>query len=393
MNKKRIIDLILSTTSLAGIVFLYRYDLNFHREWVMELPQWAASFFVMIYLPKIFRAIFILLLMWFSLRLIFYCLLKPSFLKPIYKRILLVFTSLYLLLLLLEGIFGFVAISNQNWNALAQQNWMLYYTNELNQFGFRDREVKEEDLKKKKILVSGDSFSRGDGIKDISDTYAGQLQKLLPPGWRVFNVSKSGVGLRGKFYHITQFPLKPDLIILQYFPNDPMEDYQQDKLHSHDFKTVKQATLIGELLSKHSYFINFINYYIRPGLDAKQKDFKEMLTHIYHDKSQIAAHKHEMESVIRFARQNGVPIIILYFPFPDETKSSETAYYQFVSQICYEQNVPLINAGELYADMSFEERTVNRWDHHPSVLQHQKVAKLIYLKLTALGYIIPSTAE
>jgi hypothetical protein len=387
MNKKRIIDLVMSLFSIAGIIVLYRFDLNFHREWAQELPEWAASFFVMIYLPKIFRAIFILLLMWSSIRLVFYTLLKPSFLKPIFKRIILILTSLCLLLLLLEGIFGFVAISNQNWNALAQQNWMLYYAKELNQFGFRDREIKEEDLKKKKILVSGDSFSRGDGVKHISGTYAGQLQKLLPPDWRVFNVSKSGVGLRGKFYHITQFPLKPDLIILQYFPNDLMEDYQTGKMYGHEFKTVSHSTWAGKVLGKYAYFFNFLYHYMRPGLSAKHGDYLDMLTRLYRNEHLCAQHRQELATIASFARENEVPLLLLYFPFLTEDNPDETLYYQFIRGFCQERMIPLVNTGELLDGMPLSERIVNRWDHHPSKKLHKKTAELLFMKIRALGYL------
>ena len=63
-----------------------------------------------------------------------------------------------MLLLIIEIVFMFIPVSHSTSNTLAGKNWFAIYWKE-NSLGFRDAELKEKDLTKKKIIFIGDSFN------------------------------------------------------------------------------------------------------------------------------------------------------------------------------------------------------------------------------------------
>ncbi len=94
---------------------------------------------------------------------------------------------------------------------------------ESNSLGFRDFEHSPDKPKdRKRILVVGDSFAAGWGVR-FNEMFARRLEKLLP-GTEVILIAKPGWNAWEEIQAVERIGLKfhPDLIIMEYYLNDPL---------------------------------------------------------------------------------------------------------------------------------------------------------------------------
>src|SRR4029079_8000931 len=100
--------------------------------------------------------------------------------------------SICLTLLAFEVLFALVFIDTDAFaQTLASNRWLhLYFWNHVNALGYRDVEHPPELFRSRRsVLVLGDSFVAGYGIKDPRDRFSDILQQRLGDDWVVANVS------------------------------------------------------------------------------------------------------------------------------------------------------------------------------------------------------------
>ncbi|MDH3509084.1 MAG: hypothetical protein OEQ25_18240, partial [Gammaproteobacteria bacterium] len=85
--------------------------------------------------------------------------------------------AVFALLIILEIVFVFMPQSHGAGYTLGARNWFDYFWS-ANEIGYRDKPLQEVDRGKPRILVVGDSFTAGHGIRNPDDTYVGQLRNL-----------------------------------------------------------------------------------------------------------------------------------------------------------------------------------------------------------------------
>lgn len=91
-----------------------------------------------------------------------------------------------------------------------------------NQYGMRDKVYKKEnDPKKIRIAVAGDSFAWGFGVEN-NQTFAKVLEEKLGKNFEVLNFGVSGYGTDQEFLQFKSriLEFKPDILIITFFPND-----------------------------------------------------------------------------------------------------------------------------------------------------------------------------
>lgn len=97
----------------------------------------------------------------------------------------------------------------------------------VNQLGYRGRPVPVSDhYTTTNIVVLGDSFSFGMGVKDGED-YSSVLQTRLGDEYRVINLATPGWGLTQhirRYYELGRL-YRPEAVILQYCANDPEDNF------------------------------------------------------------------------------------------------------------------------------------------------------------------------
>jgi hypothetical protein len=103
-----------------------------------------------------------------------------------------------------------------------------------NALGFRDREVGPRRPGVRRIVVLGDSFTEGQGVKE-ADTTVRRLEAALVGGggqWEVVNAARRGAdfpGLYKMFERVAAY--EPDLVLHAMVPNDAARSREFDARH------------------------------------------------------------------------------------------------------------------------------------------------------------------
>ena len=123
-----------------------------------------------------------------------------------------------------------------------------------------------------RIIVLGDSYTRGDGIASPKDVYTSVLEKRLKEVYKDINIEVINLGVSG-FSTLNEFELltklyarlNPDMVIIQFLHNDAQISGPQyahlgidDEfgIHSHMISNEH----ISGWLKRHSYLYNFLEY-------------------------------------------------------------------------------------------------------------------------------------
>lgn len=260
----------------------------------------------------------------------------------------------------------------------------------LNSLGFRDVEHSiEKDNNIYRIIVIGDSFTFGWGIKNSDDIYSSVLQKKLDDKYgkgkfEVINLAKNGYSTADVVNVIRDTGLKfnPDLIIYGYYPNDaegPNSLKGFEKLYFHHFLRPYEA---GYFLYQNSFAYYFLESRLKnviQQLGFEGKTYQDYITHLYSDSNPFfKEHKAYLEDFINIGKKENISVIIMNFPV-----ITDFSNYPFSFINGYIENVTLSNDA-IYIDLldSFSQYNANNLkvsflDAHINELGHNITADAI----------------
>jgi hypothetical protein len=282
--------------------------------------------------------------------------------------------GLFSTLLIGEIFFSFIPRSNGNGNALAMRRWMAEYWKPINRFGFRDPDYSASDLeRKRKILVVGDSFVAGHGIKDYRKRFPDLLQAMLPEGCLVVTIAAPGWDSRQELDELERFPYQPDLVVLGYVGNDIAGAAGSlGKLP----RVPQYGGLEGPLQTvvRHSYFLDFV-YWLLPRRDAGW--YARALKSLYDDPAVLGAHEADLGKLIEQCRKSQAKLVVVIFPFLEDVAASGF-FTRPIDRFFRDHAVPVIEVSTLLDDHPAKDLIINSSDAHPSELVHRLVADALY---------------
>ncbi|PCH98523.1 MAG: hypothetical protein COB85_01400 [Bacteroidetes bacterium] len=329
--------------------------------------------------------------------------------KELIKKIAISSIALLSLIIILEGVFMFVPRSHGGGGqeSLAARLWFSKYW-EVNGLGYRDAEVKpEQDKNKFNIMVIGDSFVAGHGIKDPTKRFSNLLQNKLSTSYKVHNLGLNGADTQAEYSKLVQFPIKPSLIILVHHPNDiervprPQTSIGDTRKKMKMLKASLLAFSIHESLFKNSYLLNYFFWKFYPvtsldsDVDTAGKEYfaskAGQSSHLsaYLNEDIFKQHLQNLHQFVLLSREESIPLIVILFPETwDETiEFSKTYTNQPITAFFTRQNVSVLDLYETLSQLPVRDRIVNNNDAHPSELTHQKVAELLYNYLKTSKFI------
>ena len=169
--------------------------------------------------------------------------------------------------------------------------------------GLRDREYSlEKPAGVYRILMLGDSTTLGWGVK-VEDTAAKVLERELGPGFEVIN---SGVGNYGTVQEVTYYKTRgrlfhPDLVILQYFINDPEPVPRRKEVWLLD-----HSYLLAFSMSRWDRLLRVL---------AKRPDWREYYASLYDEKSQgYQMARGALGDLARMVRGDGARLLVAILP-------------------------------------------------------------------------------
>ncbi len=317
-------------------------------------------------------------LLWFLLlaeivRIFYYGIIKPKA-KGLFANILTLVIPLSLVLILIEIVFMYVPQSHEGVLSKASQIWWYKYWQPVNSFNYRDKEP-DTTSGKIKVLVLGDSFAAGHGIESLDDRFSDILEKKLGSDkYVVYNLGVSGSDTRDEAERLEKYPVKPDILILQYFPNDIERVAREGGLSLTG--TEPYADLKGPLntLIKRFYLPNFI-YWQLP--HTSFSTFEDFVQKAYTDSTILAAHYNDLSRIKQVADRAGAPMYTVFIPFLMQAEQSET-YTKPVAEFLQKEGVKTIFIADEINKTEPKDRIVGKNDGHAGPKVNHIMADKVY---------------
>lgn len=291
-------------------------------------------------------------------------------LRAVVKNLALSAYGMLLTLALLEIVFLFVWSSHRYNGTLSSRSWFYQYWN-LNSEGYRDPEYNPQSFQgKSKVMVLGDSFTAGHGVKDEADRFSDRLAAAFPDRHQVFNLGVNGADVRMSYDNLKAFPYSPDILIFSYYPNDIERDGELGGLTLARFKTYADIPLPLRFWVRRTYLWNYL--YWRFPHHAETFDYKAYLDECYQNEAVMRVHGGHLNQLVEFAAQNGAKMAVIVWPLLENVSMSK-AWTAQISQHFRAQGIPALDVGSFTEGRDPMEMVVNISDAHPSVAMHHEV--------------------
>lgn len=297
--------------------------------------------------------------------------------RRLWQGMALVFSAVMAVGLVLEGVFMFVGKTSQNDNALASKVWFARNW-ELNTQGYRDFEDEKGDTGSRHLLLVGDSYLAGHGVRDTADRFSNRIQRALGGGWRVHNHGQNGASAEDISNQMQIAGGRADAIVYCWFVNDILGP-AQDILGPRN-AGLKPPSPISPVAG--SYLINYL-YHLFPD-EEDGRDYYAYLKSCYASTKVLGTYHSILAGLNEQARLGHSRFGVVLFPTMDLMQmegipvANELAFWDGIG-------VPCLYLGPAIEGHAASELIVNGSDHHPNALGHELAADAILKWLPGSG--------
>ncbi len=262
---------------------------------------------------------------------------------------------------------------------------------EINTRGFRDREHSDQKPPgTTRILIIGDSVTRGYGIQDVADRYTDLLEERLHASGEKFEIINFGMDQYATVQQsrlLTEWgiAMQPDRLIISYVLNDPTSD---GSINDFFLRENAPSMALHWMLKK----INAIETPIfQPPVIPGCKSFD------YYSKMHCDAEKWEtvrssFQKIRDLSIAHNFPVLLAVFPLLDEDPQAtfqDYPWHAIHQQVLAEaqengfDTLDLLPAFAKYKPVDLKIKTSDRL--HPNELGHRTAADAIFTKLSSLN--------
>jgi lysophospholipase L1-like esterase len=269
----------------------------------------------------------------------------------------------------------FVSQSHEGDLSKASQIWFAKYWKPITDQGYRDKPKTDAD-KKQKVLVLGDSFAAGHGLENVEDRFSDRLeQKLGADKYAVYNLGVSGSDTRDEYNRLAKFPVKPDLLVLEYFPNDIEKAAKDAGLTLGQFQPYEDIKTpgVGSLVMRF-YLPNYLYWQFPHIPPASITDFVKKS---YTDTTILNPHLRDLQKIVDYARTHNAPMYVVMVPFLQNLDKSND-YTKPIETFFTQQNIPIVRLSQHLNTIPAEERIVGKNDGHASAKVNALIAEKLY---------------
>jgi hypothetical protein len=247
----------------------------------------------------------------------------------------------------------------------------------MNNYGFRGADLTMEKMKQaKRIIVLGDSFTMGDGVKE-EDTFCRKLEQDLRkeiPTIEVLNFGISGWDTQNEIRFLQTEGIKfgPDLVIVAYVLNDsvfetgPPDDLREE--YKKDIKTDRHGSYVLNYVFNTYERYRLSHKYIQDLVDSPVKyprNWNRSLNSLV-----VGSH---------LAHRAGAQYMVCIFPFLYQLDDDHPLkpLYDIVIRSCFQHKIPVLNLFDAYKGINYPELWVHPSDQHPNVRAHKIAAQAL----------------
>jgi hypothetical protein len=297
--------------------------------------------------------------------------------------------SVSLCLTVLEGYFRFFYIKSDGFGRISRNFATRYYR--FDNYGLRASNLPLSKVKQN-IVVLGDSFVFGAGLKSPSERFSQQLATHYPQ-YHVVNIGLPGWDTRSEIEQANKYLGDRDaaipLVILAYFFNDIEEDVSvADRARLVPSVAAAKETVLDRSLQRLSAYSRFVEFvYFRIGYPRLVSDRLTQIQMFYNDPQIMQRHVATLERLrsLLTERYNAqLLIVVLPFLHSDELLNRASLYGSFEHALD-EHDFEYVDMQSVFARYGVGKLRVNRFDSHTNAFANELIAKAIidYLNLRA----------
>ncbi|GAB2524562.1 SGNH/GDSL hydrolase family protein [Spirosoma aerophilum] len=353
---------------LGFLIFFVFYGDHFGVSF--DYPR--KGLFDNIYVRLIKCALFLLILMEI-LRVYYYGVVKNPNPPKLLGNVATLFVPLIVVMVFLEMAFMFIAQSQEGGLTLASHIWFERHWPPMTG-DYRDT-PKTDTLGKKKVFIVGDSFSAGHGLNTAEERYGNILgEKLGEKQYVTYNLGISGSDTRDEYARLLKFGKTPDILILQYFPNDIEKVAHDHGLIPEGFRPYSDLPRFVQSLFMRSYLLNYLYWQFPHGNFAP---FDVYARTAYGTPAIINDHLGDLTKFITYAKEHNARFYVVMFPFSHNIEKT-AQYVKPVVNLFQTNNVPILDVGKLIGDIAPNDRVVGRNDGHASAIVNKRVGEALF---------------
>ncbi|MCE7044183.1 SGNH/GDSL hydrolase family protein [Dyadobacter sp. CY312] len=304
------------------------------------------------------------------LRIFYYGVVKSKA-KGVIANVVTITVPLLVTIILLEIIFMYIPQSHEGVLSKASQIWWEKYWKPVNSLGYHDREIVQESGKKN-ILFIGDSFAAGHGLKSVDERFSNIIaNKLGTEKYSVYNLGMSGADTRDEARRLEEFPVKPNVIVLEYFPNDIEKVGREKGLTLTGAEPYADLTGPFATLVKRFYLPNFI-YWQLP--HTSFGTFEKFVQTAYTDTTILNSHLRDLSKMVDYRDSTKSEMYAVFIPFLFQMDKS-AGYTKPVEGYLRSKGVKVITLTEEISGILEKNRVVGKNDGHASAEVNAAIAE------------------
>jgi hypothetical protein len=278
----------------------------------------------------------------------------------------------------LETYYRYIFAESDGFGTLTRNFAARYYR--YDRHGLRASNLPPSDTHKN-LVILGDSFVFGAGLKSPADRFSEKVAKRFPelhvinvglPGWD----TKTELAQVAKCLGETKAPIP--LVVLTYFYNDIEEEVTAaDRQRLIPPIPAPKPTVFDKAmqsLSKQSRFVEL--FYYRVCFPRLVRDRLDQILMFYRDPEIISRHMATLESLrATVSERYGAPMLMILLPYLfNEQLLHDEAFYGKFRQLLDEHGFKYVDMQPVFAKHKPKELQVNRFDPHTNAFANDLIA-------------------
>jgi hypothetical protein len=239
--------------------------------------------------------------------------------------------------------------------------------------GYRTPTFKEEH-DGPRIVVIGDSFTFGEGVKE-KDTFPRLLQESL--GIETINLSMQGLNTRYERRNLQEnMHLKPDLVIVGYVLNDTMPHQETIRMLGDNIKKTTQVPKVISLSRACSFAYMRISSFFQ-----SRKTLRSY--HYWFEKGWPESRK-ELLAIKYLCNNHGAELLVVLFPilYWVDGRYPFLELHQQIRKFAEESEIGFVDLLDVYKKKKPSDLRVHPVDHHPNAVAHKIASNVIHRWIT-----------
>jgi lysophospholipase L1-like esterase len=233
-----------------------------------------------------------------------------------------------------------------------------------------------------RILAIGDSFTAGDWVDTVADTWPGALEAELSSRAISVEVINAGFGgmnteMEAQYLEDVGWMFSPDVVVLQYTLNDT---------GGGDAAAMPLVPMLDPALRRKSHLYSWMNQRFR-AVQVGLRGAEDLSRYFADDWDGWQRSRAALLRIAAQARERGVPLMLVVYPWLSTNLDEESYPYRGVhaklAGLAAEAGIPFLDLHPALAEANPQGRDwwARPFDAHPSGVAHRLAAKAIAAKL------------